>query len=106
MKTFLKILLVVALASAAHAKEIKLLNVSYDPTRELYMEYNAAFANYWKDVYKRQKLCRQCDGSLNTGRCGQKSARIQVRSFRQLHWRRRDLKIISKKQLTSFVAHG
>ena len=30
------------------AKDIKLLNVSYDPTRELYTEYNAAFAKYWK----------------------------------------------------------
>ena len=26
-----------------------LLNVSYDPTRELYVEYNKAFANYWKE---------------------------------------------------------
>src|SRR5579871_3173221 len=26
----------------------KLLNVSYDPTRELYQEINAAFAKYWK----------------------------------------------------------
>ena len=25
-----------------------LLNVSYDPTRELYEQYNAAFAKYWK----------------------------------------------------------
>ncbi len=33
---------------AANAKEIKLLNVSYDPTRELYQDYNAAFAKYWK----------------------------------------------------------
>lgn len=30
------------------AKEIKLLNVSYDPTRELYQEYNIAFVKYWK----------------------------------------------------------
>ncbi len=30
------------------AAEINLLNVSYDPTRELYAEYNAAFAQYWK----------------------------------------------------------
>jgi len=30
------------------AKEVSLLNVSYDPTRELYQEYNAAFAKYWK----------------------------------------------------------
>lgn len=29
------------------AAEIKLLNVSYDPTRELYQEYNEAFSKYW-----------------------------------------------------------
>lgn len=34
--------------SALAQKEITLLNVSYDPTRELYQEYNAAFAKYWK----------------------------------------------------------
>lgn len=34
--------------NVAGAKEIKLLNVSYDPTRELYTEYNAAFARLWK----------------------------------------------------------
>jgi len=50
MKTFLKIvvLLVLSLAVVAGAKDIKLLNVSYDPTRELYQDYNAAFARYWK----------------------------------------------------------
>ncbi|HEY1719413.1 MAG TPA: sulfate ABC transporter substrate-binding protein [Verrucomicrobiae bacterium] len=48
MKTFLKILLASTLAISASAKEIKLLNVSYDPTRELYQDYNAAFAKYWK----------------------------------------------------------
>src|SRR5664279_559950 len=47
MKFFLKILLASSLALSASAKEIKLLNVSYDPTRELYTEYNAAFAKYW-----------------------------------------------------------
>lgn len=30
------------------AAEIALLNVSYDPTRELYQEYNAAFAKHWR----------------------------------------------------------
>jgi sulfate transport system substrate-binding protein len=53
MKTLLKLLLASVLASSlawsAGAKEIKLLNVSYDPTRELYTEYNTAFAKYWKD---------------------------------------------------------
>ena len=34
--------------SAAHAAEVSLLNVSYDPTREFYQEYNAAFAKYYK----------------------------------------------------------
>src|ERR1035437_6880227 len=48
MKTFFKILLASSLALSASAKEIKLLNVSYDPTRELYAEYNAAFAKYWQ----------------------------------------------------------
>jgi sulfate transport system substrate-binding protein len=34
--------------AAAQAKPIALLNVSYDPTRELYKEINAAYAAYWK----------------------------------------------------------
>lgn len=31
------------------AKETKLLNVSYDPTRELYQDVNKAFADFWKN---------------------------------------------------------
>ena len=31
------------------SKEIRLLNVSYDPTRELYQEVNAAFAKSWQE---------------------------------------------------------
>ena len=37
-----------AIASPASAKTVKLLNVSYDPTRELYQQYNVSFAKYWK----------------------------------------------------------
>ena len=37
----------VVLANLAHA-DTTLLNVSYDPTRELYAEYNAAFTKYWQ----------------------------------------------------------
>jgi len=48
VKTLLKILPGLWLAVAAGAKEVKLLNVSYDPTRELYQQYNAAFAKHWK----------------------------------------------------------
>jgi sulfate transport system substrate-binding protein len=40
---------VLALANPLRAAaDTKLLNVSYDPTRELYQEYNAAFAAHWK----------------------------------------------------------
>ena len=53
MKTkFLKLIFATALSLAAttpiQAKEVNLLNVSYDPTRELYKEYNPVFAKYWK----------------------------------------------------------
>src|SRR6188474_2597731 len=34
-------------AGAAQAKDIALLNVSYDPTRELYQDFNKAFAKHW-----------------------------------------------------------
>jgi len=40
---------VIALAvGAVQATEISILNVSYDPTRELYQDFDAAFAKYWK----------------------------------------------------------
>ena len=49
MKRILPIILTSLLASAAFAAgPVKLLNVSYDPTRELYQDFNAAFAKYWK----------------------------------------------------------
>ena len=37
-----------AAATASARADTSLLNVSYDPTREFYQEYNAAFAKYWK----------------------------------------------------------
>jgi sulfate/thiosulfate-binding protein len=40
--------LAVLAASHADAADINLLNVSYDPTREFYKEYNPVFAKYWK----------------------------------------------------------
>jgi sulfate/thiosulfate-binding protein len=38
-----------SLSSTLRAGEIDLLNVSYDPTRELYEQFNGAFAKYWKN---------------------------------------------------------
>ena len=34
--------------TVAQAAEVTLLNVSYDPTRELYADFNKSFAEYWK----------------------------------------------------------
>ncbi len=52
MKNFKSFLFTVAFSAAAlsnsFAADINLLNVSYDPTRELYKEYNDAFSKYWK----------------------------------------------------------
>ncbi|KAF1023472.1 MAG: Sulfate-binding protein [Paracidovorax wautersii] len=39
---------VAALALSAQAHAVELINVSYDPTRELYDQYNKAFSQYWK----------------------------------------------------------
>ncbi len=38
-----------ALVTGVRADDVTLLNVSYDPTREFYQDYNQAFARYWKD---------------------------------------------------------
>lgn len=47
IRTFLASALIFA-ASTAQAADITLLNVSYDPTRELYKQVNAAFIPHWK----------------------------------------------------------
>ena len=48
MKRVFLLLSLLSLGSLA-AKDITLVNVSYDPTRELYADYNEAFAKYWKE---------------------------------------------------------
>ena len=55
-------LLLAMAAPFAHAKEVTLLNVSYDPTRELYEEYNAAFAKYWKSKTGDDVTIKQSHG--------------------------------------------
>ncbi|MEQ1802286.1 MAG: sulfate ABC transporter substrate-binding protein [Gammaproteobacteria bacterium] len=49
-------------ASGARAANVMLLNASYDPTRELYQEYNAAFAAYWKAKTGDTVTVRQSHG--------------------------------------------
>jgi len=43
-------------------KPIKLLNVSYDPTRELYVEFNASFAEHWKKEHGQEVTIEQSHG--------------------------------------------
>jgi sulfate/thiosulfate-binding protein len=40
--------ILLSISLITNAAEVTLLNVSYDPTRELYVEFNKAFATYWK----------------------------------------------------------
>jgi len=53
--------LMVSLGWAA-GKDITLLNVSYDPTRELYQDYNTAFAKYWQAKTGDKVIIRQSHG--------------------------------------------
>src|SRR5688572_18847490 len=48
------------LAAASYAAE--LLNVSYDPTRELYQDYNAAFIKHWKETTGEDVTVKQSHG--------------------------------------------
>lgn len=49
-------------SAPAQAGRITLLNVSYDPTRELYQEYNEVFAKYWKEKTGQDIAIRQSHG--------------------------------------------
>ncbi len=65
-RPFLKFALATALAStvlvAGAQQAVTLLNVSYDPTRELYVEFNAAFAKYWKAKSGQDVTIKQSHG--------------------------------------------
>ena len=49
-------------ALPSFAQTVNLLNVSYDPTRELYVDYNAAFAKYWKAKTGQDVVIKQSHG--------------------------------------------
>jgi sulfate/thiosulfate transport system substrate-binding protein len=66
MKILAPSLLLVALAAPvagqAAPKPVTLLNVSYDPTRELYQDFNQQFATYWKGKTGQDVKIRQSHG--------------------------------------------
>src|ERR1041385_934509 len=47
-KTFVVLSLLTLFSVQGLTQQVSLLNVSYDPTRELYQDFNQAFAKYWK----------------------------------------------------------
>ncbi|MGC4086524.1 MAG: sulfate ABC transporter substrate-binding protein [Polyangiaceae bacterium] len=49
-------------AAPEAAKPVSLLNVSYDPTRELYVDVNAAFAKKWKAEHQQEVTIKQSHG--------------------------------------------
>jgi sulfate/thiosulfate-binding protein len=59
-----KTLLILSLgvSAIAQAQDVKLLNVSYDPTRELYVEFNKAFADHWQKTEKQKVTISQSHG--------------------------------------------
>jgi sulfate/thiosulfate transport system substrate-binding protein len=65
MQRYLKLLPLLAAALVwgppAHAADT-LLNVSYDPTRELYDDYNASFAKFWKAKTGKDVTIKQSHG--------------------------------------------
>ena len=65
MKKLLLTTLTLALAAVvtlAAPKPATLLNVSYDPTRELYVQYNDAFAKYWEGKTGQKVTVKQSHG--------------------------------------------
>lgn len=48
--------------TASGENQVALLNVSYDPTRELYQDFNEAFARYWKEKSGQAITVRQSHG--------------------------------------------
>lgn len=62
LTSLLAFILSIGLIGTASAKEINLLNVSYDPTRELYDEYNKAFATHWEALSGDKVTINQSHG--------------------------------------------
>src|SRR5688572_25919665 len=67
MKKFVRLFAVVlaglgAIAPVRGEKQATLLNVSYDPTREFYAEFNAAFVKHWQEKSGQKILVHQSHG--------------------------------------------
>jgi len=61
-KTLFAIVALAAISTSLFAKDLTLLNVSYDPTREFYLDFNKAFAQHWKQTTGDTLTIRQSHG--------------------------------------------
>src|ERR1700753_3794293 len=69
IRRILSIVAALLWASSAFAADVTLLNVSYDPTRELYVDFNKAFAAaYQKDTGKSVEIKQSHGGSGSQAR--------------------------------------
>jgi sulfate/thiosulfate transport system substrate-binding protein len=64
------VLAAISLTTGALAQTSRtLLNVSYDPTRELYREFNAAFARHWREQTGERVTVNQSHGGAGGASC-------------------------------------
>lgn len=54
--------------SSDDMKKFELLNVSYDPTREFYSQYNELFCEYWKKIMKKKLILSSHTAALGLRR--------------------------------------
>ncbi len=58
----LALVLITTACYRPNAGMVEILHVSYDPTREFFQEYNAVFAQYWRDTHEQQLTVLQSHG--------------------------------------------
>lgn len=75
------LLILLGLGRPAHAADQTILNVSYDPARELYQEYDAAFAKYWKAKTGDNITIQQSHGGPGGARLPGGQRRVITRSI-------------------------
>ncbi|MGA1870458.1 MAG: sulfate ABC transporter substrate-binding protein [bacterium] len=59
---FCVLLIFIIFTNRSYSSETEILNVSYDPTRELYQEFNEVFQKYWKEKTGESITIRQSHG--------------------------------------------
>src|SRR5258708_1095892 len=61
-KILILLIFILGVSISAQDKPVYILNVSYDPTREFYQDYNTLFAKYWAFKTRQKLTVRQSHG--------------------------------------------